>query len=148
MADYLVYWKTFWEDNGNLHLVSADWNTSDTSFFNGIERDDTLWVVVRAAPKSSEWRLLNRIVVSARDLAPGDSKWGSHHVIGKPAASKVFNVYSQPNFEHVLRELEFSTGKRISGTGACVGQFIQAPRRLSERDGVFLAGYAAALCGL
>ena len=146
MANYLVYWKGFWDDVDDVINVENDWSTRNQSLYNKVKSGDNLWVVVSGGPShQNEWGLLQRIVVDAANPKPQRSKYGSFHIIGDTEKSQVFDPDSQGDFSALLNKLQFDPAKPIVFEGRKIGQSIQSPRKLTEKDVILLTKYTKQL---
>lgn len=145
MTDYLVYWKTFWDDVDDPEVIH-DWHTNNEPFYRNVERGGNLWVVVSGGPDfPEEWRLLQRFFVERTDPELQKSDYGRYHIIGDEQQSELFDPILQPDFTPVFKRLEFASGKKIKLYGREIGRTIQTARRLSDMDVVLLKDYAAEL---
>jgi hypothetical protein len=144
MADYLVYWKVFWDEARNLNQEGYDWHTNDADFYNQVCSGDRLWVVVSGGSKyQNEWRLIQLIVVFDRERLR--TEFGDYHIIGDEARSFFFDIYSQADFTPILKKLNFASGKKIINDGREIGFAIQRIRRMAVEDAHLLERYAQRL---
>ena len=155
MADCLAYWKTFWTDFGGpqgarLDVEKCGYGSTDELFWERIERRGyDLWIVVRGDPgRDSQWRLFMRLsvkrLVHRDEVCPNRPDLFPYRVVPDLGKSTFFGVYEQPNFESILKKLEFRTGNRITESGARIGLTIQRIRALSKNDTRLLREYADA----
>lgn len=146
ITDYLVYWKSYWDDVDDPNDVSHDWRMKNENFYDKVERGDNLWVVVSGGKDNpDEWRLLQRICVHSRDPQQQKSKYGPYHIIGDDHQSELFNLEFQPDFTPTLRKLDFLSGRRIAVRGRQIGQTLQSIRPLSDSDSDLLTEYSRTL---
>jgi hypothetical protein len=148
MADYLVYWQSFWDaDRSAWEGPLKEWWSRDTGLFNGAGHGDTLWVVTTAGETApSEWRLLSAVRLLRKEAAAEKHpRYGQYHFIGDGRRSLGFDISAQPDFAAVLRLVRFDSGRRITRVGRPIGQLLQKPRRLAAADSVLLAEYASTL---
>ena len=150
MTNYLVYWKTYWEDvkEGSLGGVTPYWYTDNKNFRDKIRKSDRLWVLVTGGDGApNEWRLIQSFFVSNVNPKKMETKWGKYEIIGLRKDNHGFKIDRQPDFTAILWLLEFSTGKRIKTLGQKIGQSLQTHghRTLTERDVVLLENYAKRL---
>lgn len=141
MADYLLYWKTFWtESTFESASENHDWHTTKASFWDEVVIGDTFWIVIVGGPGfEDEWRLLQKMTVSA--------KWRNDN-LNRPyvfsSQSDRLSTFSldQSDFSQVLRSFKFTSGKSISATGRRIGNALQSPRRLNSEDTQTLQEYS------
>lgn len=135
MREYLVYWKYRWDDELDLP-GQFGWASASKRFYDGVGRGDALWVVVPGGPDHpDEWRVLERIVVSRKDIDPeGDDNYGRYIFKGDPKKSERFHPDRLPDFTPVLKSLDFASGKRIGLDGALIGRALQTQRPLADAD--------------
>ena len=133
MPDYLVYWKGFWEDTGgDLDEVNHRWYSKNDALHKNIRPGDILWVVVAAgADAPGEWRILQRIRVHGTDLVFDSSRYGPYRIIADEQRSQLFDINQQTDFAGLLRQIDFSSGKRVDAVGALIGRSIQSARAIS-----------------
>lgn len=145
MSNFLLYWKYFWDDFAeNSDSLNELWYTAQKSFWEKVEPDDNLWVVIFGDSQSpNEWRLLQRIVVQKKFT---DFKYDRpYRLIGDSAKGQHFNISSQDDLTPLLHSLNFVSGKKITATGRAIGNAIQTIRPLSEADGLLLEKYSQTL---
>lgn len=148
MNSYLAYWKTFWLDAPKLQVRSRtpDWHSHHQGFIARISRGGELWVVTSGGPGvENEWRLLEHLLIPAQDATQVRSRGDQWRIIADPARSRLFDTNGQGDFAPVLRETEFQSGAKIQAEGRLIGQSIQSPRLLSERDVDALLAYSTEL---
>jgi len=153
MADCLVYWKQFWDEYENEKdpdFLENDWDWYDKRkrFFNQLERDDSLWVVVSGgAEYPDEWRLLQRIVVRDLKFAAKYNRADGrpYRIVGDREKSPKFDLGSQPDLTNLLHKLEFVSGKRITKEGKAIGLQLEQFRPLSPSGSRLLEQYARKL---
>ena len=160
MADYLVYWRVFWDEvrqDGDNDLqtfletrVRHDWYTNNQRFFLKIKRGDNLWVVVTGGPTHPhEWRLLQHVVVQRRDMTTHRAHplYGPFRVLGNNKTSVLFHPAMQNDFAPILHTFNFKSGRKIMLSGRQIGLALQASghRQLSEADVILLQAYTADL---
>lgn len=141
MANYLLYWKYFWDDIAkNPTDFNDNWHTKQEGFWYKVNEGDNLWVVVSGGSDfPDEWRLLHKIVAQEKF----DNLTGRRYEIkGNTVSSQRFEVSSQSDLTTLLQKLEFESGKKIQVSGRAIGNTIQANRPLTENDGLFLEEYA------
>ena len=146
MADYLLYWKEYWEDPMLDSAASMIyWHTGKQGFWNEVRKGDTFWIVSSGGPEAqSEWRLLRKMIVDAKSHS---------NQIDRPYRFEASeqNVHSfsldQPDFSPMIRNLEFASGRRIVGTGRRIGNAIQLPRLLNPADRNLLDEYLTSVLG-
>ncbi len=143
MADYLVYWKTFWDDNPNGdHTPDFDYGTKQP-FWNNVGKGDSLWCVTRGGGNApNEWRLVQRLVVQDKYLA-ADHEW-PNRFRGDPLLSESYQVSSQTDLAPLLQGVELD-GPVINAHGAAIGNAIQTARELTENGHASLVAYARGL---
>ncbi len=139
MADYLVYWKTYWRqwEKWGEEAVDAQWYTKNRRLYDRVKpHRDTLWVVISGgASYRKEWRLRQRIdIVGKRILPHPDPVYGRYHLRGDPNSLQNFDPARQPNLESTLRQLEFQSETPITALGRGIGHSIQSYRRLTRSD--------------
>jgi hypothetical protein len=141
MVDFLIYWKYYWQDTGDLN---DDWYTEQAPFYASVRPGDNLWIVVTGGKSHpGEWRLLQKIHVERKRI---NRKVGRPYgVFGNRGSSERFDVESQPDFAPILQALTFISGKRITAGGAKIGNAIQKIRPLSDADSAKLKQYSARL---
>jgi hypothetical protein len=147
MADFLVYWKGFWDDtDGDLAGIDEGWYTKNESLYKDAGPGDVLWVVISGGPAApEEWRLLQRVVVLRRDSARATSKYGPYHLIPDDERSAIYDPKHQPDLAPTLKKLMFTTKKQIAAEGALIGRTLQVARKLASVDRSVLEEYAAKL---
>jgi hypothetical protein len=146
MADYLVYWQSFWEDCGEKKRHGADWYTRDRDLYSKIRSGDALWIVANGGEHSHhEWRLLGKTVIEKRGESRSRTKWGRYELIGDASRCSSYSIGPQPDLAAILRLLQFESGRPIRLLGAKIGQAIQKYRPLSSRDTFILDEYARTL---
>jgi len=146
MADYLLYWKTFWDEKRNLEREGHDWHNNDESFYRNINSGDVLWVFITGGDDNpEEWRLLARSRVLSPDPNIVTSQYGSYRIIGDSHNSHYFDFRHQPDATPILQSLEFASGNRITTDGRKIGNTLQRARRLTEADSALLKDYAKTL---
>ncbi len=146
MADYLVYWKTYWSKTESASYTGGDWSTSSESFYDRVKKGDRLWVVItggKHAPR--EWRLLGRFTVSRRSRH--DTQYGKYQMYAQPRTSASYKLELQPDLAAILRLLSFKGGTPIRVKGPAIGKALQSKgyRSMSEKDGDLLLAYSATL---
>lgn len=141
---YLLYWKTFWEENGGRRPLRNEWWTNRAWLWNRISSGDRIWLVVKAQAERGEWCLLQRLDVlrAASERTSTKRKFG---IYGNPETAVEFQLNGQPDFAHLLHQFEFSTGRRLNLSGAEIGRALQSPRRLASQDVLLLEKFAAQL---
>jgi hypothetical protein len=145
MADYLLYWKSFWRATEN-NLFDRDfrWHTKQDGFWRNVEAGDNLWTIASGGDYApDEWRLVDRIVAREK-FTNFDFDW-PFGIIGDPARSEAYDVEMQPDLTPLLLRLEFESGMRLSVHGRAIGNAIQKHRRLSVADSLLLKDYARGL---
>jgi hypothetical protein len=142
MANYLLYWKFFWDDIAeNPNDFNDNWHTEQEGFWYKANEGDNLWVVVSGGLHfPDEWRLLHKIVVQEKFYNPSDGR--RFEIKGNPISSQRFEVSVQSDLTHLLQTLEFESGKKIRVNGKAIGNALQAIRPLTENDGLLLEEYA------
>jgi len=144
--DYLLYWKTFWSENGGRKASGRGWDTDQRWLWERVERGDRLWIVV-AAPKEAagEWRLRGLLEVAKAD--PRIRRSGrKYRIAGSREGSRTFDVAAkQRDVGPVLRRLAFSSGRRLKLQGSAIGQAIRNARRLTAEDGARLEDFSSGL---
>lgn len=143
MTDYLLYWKTFWfEDFSNaIH----DWHTDNWNFYNNVEAGDIFWVVTNGGHEApSEWRLISRSVVAMKSPVV-KLKSRRYHIIADNERSVLFDLTWQGDFAPTLKQLNFTSGKKIKSSGKLIGRTLQIARRLTEEDVEIVSNYARIL---
>ena len=145
MADYLVYWKSFWEDCREGDADLSDWWSRDKALYNGIGLGDTLWLVVTGGSEfPDEWRLMSALRLRRKSVER-TSRYGQYHFLCDARASQSFRIARQPDLAAILRLLEFASGKGLRVARRNVGQRLQKPRRLTPADSALLSEYADTL---
>lgn len=145
MADFLLYWKSFWREGEN-NVIDRDfrWHTKQEGSWRSFETGDSLWTVASGGDEASdEWRLVDRIVVKEK-FTNFDYDW-PFGVIGDFTQSEAYQIDAQPNLTPLLQQLEFASGKRLTKNGRAIGNALQAHRRLTQSDGRLLEEYARGL---
>lgn len=144
MADYLVYWKIFWDEHPE-GLTDPDflWHTGH-QYWNNVQPGDTLWAVASGGIKEpSEWRLVERLVVQEKYSRPDFER--PNGIRGNPALSEAYQIDGQQDLTPLLHELEFTSGRRLTVSGREIGKAIQVARPLTENDRERLDTYARKL---
>jgi hypothetical protein len=144
--DYLLYWKSFWSENGGRPPKSRDWYTDRKWLWEKAVRGDRFWVVI-TAPKEAhgQWRLLERLEVAKPDSAVRRSG-RKYRIVASRKGSRIFDfAEGQGDVAPVLRCLDFSTGRRLRLEGSGIGRAIRNPRRLTEEDARKLEDFASRL---
>ena len=145
MADFLIYWKGFWNDiqDGNSDF-DEKWHTEQKHFYKKVQSGDILWLIVFGGNlHSDEWRLISQICVEKKDI--NSEKEKPYGIFGNKEKSQKFNVEYQSDFTPILHKLEFESGKKITKEGRIIGQNIQQIRDLTETDSLLLKDYSASL---
>lgn len=151
MADYLLYWRGYWDDMGNVQPativeIGHGWFTKNESLYRKVKSGDNLWVVVSGGPQHpDEWRLLQCIRVDIANPKPQQSQYGSFHIVGDKRVSRLYLLKGQPDFSDTLRKFQFVTAKPIKAEGKLIGQSIQSPRELTQEDVVLMEIYCKQL---
>lgn len=143
MADFLIYWKDFWEDkkDGNSNFDER-WHTGLKWFYNNVEKGDNLWFITfDNKPNSDEWRLVSRIVVEKKEPKKNRKK-KPYGISGNNHKSKKFDIESQSDFTPIIHKLEFKSGKKITARGRTIGLFLRQIRPLSATDNTLLEDYS------
>jgi len=146
MADYLVYWKSYWKDIVEPAGITPDWSSNSRAFYTRVKKGDRLWVLVSGGESSpQEWRLLHCILVERRSLKA--TKWGRYRLLGTRASSALYKLEPQPDFAAIMRLLSFAGGHRIKVKGKAIGKALQTRgfRPLSEKDADLLLAYSSTL---
>jgi hypothetical protein len=145
MTDYLMYWKYFWQDmQEHPDSFNDKWHTRNESFFNQVERGNSLWVVVSGGLRyPEEWRLLQRIVVAEKFVNYDYER--PYGILGDPGKGQKFDIEAQTDLTPLLHKLEFVSGRRITAKGRGIGNALQTIRPLSESDTALLKQYANTL---
>jgi len=135
MADYLLYWKTFWDKVINLEDVSHDWHTKNVRFYRQVQKGDNFWVVISGGRDYyNEWRLLSRSCVARPNPRRVNTQHGQYHIISDEQRSELFDPYIQDDFAPILKQLDFASGKKIKKSGREIGQTLEVARRLTDTD--------------
>lgn len=148
MASFLVYWKTFWEDDPDTdhRFREPDWRSDRVSFMRAAATGSELWVVAHGGEAArGEWRLLERFGVPPQKPQSIVTRHGHWRIVGDPSDVEVFETAGQPDFARILRQLEFRTHNPIKATGRRIGQAIQTPRPLSVADLAIMRAAASKL---
>lgn len=148
MTDYLVYWKTYWDQtNGGADASgSGGWFTNSEWLHRAVAPGDRLWVVIaNDEPPAGRWLLLSSLWVARPGRTTAKTRWGRFEIVGDDQRSMSFMLEGQPDFTAVLWLLHFTSGKRIATVGRKIGQMLQTARQLTHADMVLLSEYAAAL---
>ncbi len=152
MADYLVYWKTHWqeaaEQGKSARHTTDTWSTKSKGLYDTVKRRDRLWVVISGGEQSpEEWRLAQVFYVAGPDPEQYPSRWGRYHIRADRQRTRAFNITIQPDLTGILWMLDFCGGKRIKALGKKIGRSLQSHgyRRLSARDALLLESYADVL---
>ena len=149
MADYLVYWKTYWQHVEEENRASAPgWVTDNKGFYDRIRKNDRIWVVVTGGDSApAEWRLLYWMRVTHVDPKRAKTVWGRYGITGSRKDSRAFYIERQPDLTAILWMLQFSTGRHIRSIGQKIGQSLQTHghRTLTESDVVLWESYAKCL---
>src|SRR5688572_3795677 len=135
MTDFLVYWRTFWEDVDNPNDpqgIGHDWHTNDEHLFRQVEAGDSLWVVISVGRDyPGEWRLLSESFIAGRDLRP-HPEWARKYLInGDKRRSQHFVPILPLDATPILKGLRFESGNRIIYEGGKIGQEIQKYKKLT-----------------
>lgn len=141
MANYLLYWKYFWDDIANdSDALNELWHTAQESFWYKVEQGDNLWVIVSGGAQfPDDWRLLQRIVVQEKFYNQNNGR--PYGIIGDAAKSQRFEVSTQSDLTPLLQQLKFISGRNITVSGRAIGNTVQSIRPLSESDGLLLEEY-------
>lgn len=142
MANYLLYWKFFWNDIAqDPNDLNDQWHTEQEGFWYKAKEGDNLWVVVSGGYNfPDEWRLLQKIVVQEKFFNPTDGR--RYEIKGNTALSQRFEVSAQSDLIDLLQSLEFESGKKLYVSGRAIGNALQSIRPLTENDGLILEEYA------
>jgi len=144
MADFLVYYHSFWTPGEVLHrhLPLLTYHSNSKALYNGVNPGNSLWLVVLSSAKSDEWCLRSKFVVTEKRDRPHLSKWGRFEFIGDDKRSKTFSIDAQDDFTSVLKSLKFKTNNPITFAGRKIGNALQSPRELSDSDVARLIAYS------
>ncbi len=148
MANYIVYWKTYWQDMVDNPWPGCDWHTRSKAFYDAVRKGDSIWVVVSGESSASdEWRLLSYIAVAGSEKSKEPTRWGRYRFAGNKKLCKIYDIKLQPDFTAILWALKFQSGKRIRTLGRKIGQALQSRgfRSLAESDAILLNDYAKTL---
>jgi hypothetical protein len=146
MADYLTYWKQYWDTRRPRGDRAGNWATTSVAFYKRARKFDGIWIVVNGGPASpQEWRLLEYFAVATHRMAQTPN--GRYNLVGKPGSRIQMRLEEQPDLAAVLRLLRFRGGKPIRVRGAAIGKSLQSNgfRQLSEKDADLLHAYAATI---
>jgi hypothetical protein len=145
MADFLIYWKNYWEDmrSGNTNFDEM-WHTKQKYFYKKVQNGDNLWfVTLDKNSYAAEWRIISRVFVESKnEFSEKEKPYG---VFGNKEKSQKFNFEFQLDFASVLSRLDFESGKKLKLNGRDIGKAIQQIRPLSETDGFLLREYSKKL---
>jgi hypothetical protein len=138
MADCLIYWK---DCSAEREQFDSDepgpWNfyyhTKQRRLFDHIKKGDNIWVVVfDSQPPPGDWLLIQRISIVEKRHQPSFER--PYQVVGDPVQSEIFDIRGQTDLTPILRQLNFTTGRRISSQGARIAQSLQTIRALTSGD--------------
>jgi hypothetical protein len=142
VADYLVYWKIFWNEHPDGFISEPDflWHTNH-QFWNKVVSGDILWAVATGGEDApTEWRLVKRLVVQEKYVKPDSERTNGFR--GDPTQSEAFVIQGQQDLTPLLHQLKFVGGRRITATGREIGNALQSGRPLTDADSALLENYA------
>ncbi|HQZ83177.1 MAG TPA: DUF3883 domain-containing protein [Pyrinomonadaceae bacterium] len=142
MADYLVYWKVFWDEHPNGLIGQPDflWHTNH-QYWNNVVPGDTLWAIASGGEQApTEWRLVKRLVVQEKYIRSDFDR--SKGFRGDPTQSETFIVQGQSDLTPLLHQLQFRGGRQITATGPKIGIALRSGRPLTDEDSSLLELYA------
>lgn len=149
MADWLVYWKRYWEETRGATSESgrhlSEWGTRSRWFYDRVRPGDRLWVIIRATSYAEDqWRLLERVTVRSkrRDRAEKVYPYAFPPI---RRATRRFDLSAQPDLGGALRKLRFASDTPIKGQGVQIGMSLQTPRLLAPADVDLLSTHARLL---
>jgi len=146
MSHFLAYLQHYWEDLKHPAEVERGWGTETDYVHRMVSRDDIIWVVIRGGPgHDQEWRLLQKVVVYQNWYDKGRKDNFRYRVAEDEALSTVYDPEDQGDLAPLLHRLDFANGKRITSSGAKIGQSLQTVRPLTWHSGALLEAYAAKL---
>ena len=138
MADWLVYWQTYWAKISDPKQVTPNWNSSSESLYEKVQPGDVIWVVVAGgAGHETEWRLLERFTVQTKRINDSAEEYGWRYV-GDDASHEVFDPMAPNDLTPILTSLDFASSHPIRFSGRQIGQAIQGPRELAAHDAAVL----------
>ena len=146
MSHFLAYLQHDREDVKHPANVNPGWGTQTEYVHQMVEPGDTIWVVTRGGPGHEQaWRLLQKVVV-ARNWYDTERKDNFRYRVAEDEAlSAVYDPEDQTDLTPLLHKLDFASGKRITASGAKIGQSLQTVRPLTWHSGGLLEAYAAKL---
>jgi hypothetical protein len=142
MADWLVYWKTYWEKLADPSEVTANWNSSYDPLYQKAGPGDVIWVVVSGGPgNENEWRLLECFTVRTKKTNDTAAEH-RYRFVGDGDSHEVFDPSPPSDLTPILTSLDFASDRPIRYSGRKIGQALQTPRKLAAHDARTLSVYA------
>lgn len=146
--DLLAYWRY---DNyqGDLDKGAGyHFNSNQSRLHTAISPGDSLWLFTRIVSSSiNQYRLLARLIISAKTINAPGYKYGAYRVWGNVAKSSYFQVQSDPEDDifELLRILEFEGPGLKNRTRSSLAQACQTIREIKPSASALLAAKAETL---
>ena len=146
MADWLVYWRTYWAKVKDPRLVTPDWNSSYDRLYEQAHPGDVIWVVVSGGVgNETQWRLLEYFTLFAKETIDETATGYRYRFLGDTESHELFDPKAPEDFTPILTSLDFASDHRIRFSGRKIGQALQIARELSAHDARTLSIYANGL---
>ena len=146
--DLLAYWRY---DNYRRDLDSGagfHFNSNQSRLHTAIAPGESLWLFTRVvSDNSNQYRLLARLVVSAKTINAPGYKYGAYRVWGNLSSSNYYKVRSdsQDDIFDLLRLLEFEGPNLESKSRSSLTQACQTIREIKPSAAALLAAKADTL---
>ncbi len=135
MADWLVYWKTYWKEIADPKDVGAHWHSSYEPLYQEARPGDVIWVVVSGGVgNETQWRLLERFTLLTQKTIDETAEGFRYAFAGNKDTHEVFDPKAPNDLTLILKSLDFASGSPIRFSGRKIGQALQAPRKLAPHD--------------
>lgn len=146
--DLLAYWRY---DNYQSDLdkgAGYHFNSNQSRLHTAISPGDSLWLFTRIVSSNiNQYRLLARLIISAKTINAPGYKYGAYRVWGNVTKSSYFKVQSDPEEDifELLRLLEFEGPGLENKTRSSLAQACQTIREIKPSASALLAAKAETL---